>query len=52
VFEKTEKRDGPNLRVDLFAPGTPDRANAQVIELGKATRVEGIELCVPCSAIK
>ena len=52
VFEKTEMRDGPNLRVDLFAPGTPDRANAQVIELGKATRVEGIELVVPRFAIK
>lgn len=52
VFEKTEKRNGPNLRVDLFAPGTPDRANAQLIELGEATRVEGIELVVPRSAIK
>jgi hypothetical protein len=52
VFERTEKRNGPNLRVDLFAPGTANRANAQVIELGKATRVEGIELVVPPSAIE
>ena len=52
VFKKTEKRNGPNLRVDLFAPGTPDRGNAQVIELGKANRVEGIELFVPRSAIE
>jgi hypothetical protein len=51
-FEKTEKRVGPNLHVDLFAPGTQDRANAQVIELGKATTVEGIELIVPSSAIE
>jgi hypothetical protein len=46
-FEKTEMREGPNLRVDLYAPGTPDRSNAQVIELGKAARVEGIEIVVP-----
>jgi len=52
AFEKTEMRKGPNLRVNLFAPGTPDRINAQVIELGKATRVEGIELVVPRSAIE
>jgi hypothetical protein len=52
VFEKTEKRLGPNLQVDLFAPGTQVRANAQVIELGKAARVEGIELIVPRSAIE
>jgi len=52
VFEKTEMRKGPNLRVDLYAPGTPDRVNAQVIELGKASRVEGIELVVPRSTIE
>jgi hypothetical protein len=52
VFEKTEMRKGPNLRFDLFAPGTPNRANAQVIELGEASRVEGIELVVPRSAIE
>ena len=52
TFEKTEMRKGPNLRVDLFAPGTSDRANALVIELGKAARVEGIELIVPRSAIE
>jgi hypothetical protein len=51
-FEKTEKRVGPNLRVNLFAPGTQDRAAAQVIELGRATRVAGIELIVPRSAIE
>ncbi len=51
-FEKTEMRKGPNLRFDLFAPGTRDRTNAQVIELGKATRAEGIELIVPRSAIE
>jgi hypothetical protein len=50
-FEKTDMRQGPNLHVDLFAPGTPNRANAQVIELGKATRVEGVELVVPRSAL-
>jgi hypothetical protein len=52
AFRKTEKRDGPNLKVDLFAPGTPDRANAQVIELGKAKRVEGLEVIVPRSVIE
>jgi hypothetical protein len=52
LFEKTDTRKGPNLRVDLFAPGTPDRVNAQVIELGKAGRVEGIELTVPRFAIE
>ena len=52
LFEKTEKRNGQNLRVDLFAPGTPNRAHAQLIELGRATRIEGIELVVPSSAIK
>jgi len=52
VFEKTEKRIGPNLHVDLFAPGTHNRANAQIIELGKASRVDGIELIVPRSAIE
>jgi hypothetical protein len=51
-FEKTEMREAQNLKVDLFAPGTPDRANAQVIELGKASRVEGIELVVPRSALQ
>jgi hypothetical protein len=51
-FEKTEKRVGPNLHLDLFAPGTPNRANAQVVELGKAARVEGIELVVPRFAIE
>jgi hypothetical protein len=51
-FEKTDMRKGPNLRVDLFAPGTPVRANAQIIELGNGTRVENIELVVPPSAIK
>jgi hypothetical protein len=40
------------VKVDLFAPGTPDRANAQIIELGKAARVEGIEIAVPRSALK
>jgi hypothetical protein len=44
-------RKGPNLRVDLFAPGTPNRANAQVIELGNAARVEGVDLVVPRSAL-
>ena len=52
AVEKTEMRKGPNLRVDLFAPGTPERANAQVIELGKAAHVEGIELIVPSFAIE
>jgi hypothetical protein len=52
VFKKTQMRTGPNLRVDLFVPGTQDRANAQVIELGKAARVQGIELIVPYSAIE
>jgi hypothetical protein len=52
VFEKTETRKGPNLHVDLFAPGTSDRANAQVIELDNAARVEDIELIVPRSAIE
>lgn len=52
MFEKTDMRKGPNLHVDLFAPGTPNRANAQIIELGKATRVEGIELVVPRFAIE
>jgi hypothetical protein len=51
-FGKTEMRKGPNLRVDLFAPGTTDRVNAQIIELGKATRTEGIELVVPRFAIE
>ena len=51
VFEKTEKRKGPNLKIDLYAPGTPDRANAQVIEIGKATRVEGIEIVIPRFAL-
>jgi hypothetical protein len=52
VFEKTDMRKGPNLHVDLFAPGTPNRANAQIIELGEATRVEGIDLVVPRFAIE
>ncbi len=52
VFKKTELRKGPNLQVDLFAPGTPDRANAQIIELGKADRIEGIEFVIPHSALK
>jgi hypothetical protein len=52
VFKKTNMRIGPNLRVDLFAPGTPNRLNAQVIELGKATRIDGIELVVPRFAIE
>lgn len=52
VFEKTEKRIGPNLHIDLYAPGTQNRVNAQVIELGKATRVENIELIVPRSALE
>jgi hypothetical protein len=52
VFEKTAMRKGPNLQVNLFAPGTPVRANAQVIELGKATHVEGIEIVIPRSALK
>lgn len=51
-FEKTEMREGPNLKVDLYAPGTPERNNAQVIELGKASRVEGIEIVVPRTAIQ
>jgi hypothetical protein len=52
VFEKTDTREGPNLKVDLFAPGTPNRTNAQVIKLGQATRVEGIEFIVPRFAIE
>jgi hypothetical protein len=52
VFEKTDMRKGPNLRVDLFAPGTANRNNAQVIELGKAPRIDGIELVVPRWAIE
>jgi hypothetical protein len=52
VFKKTEMRKGPNLQVDLFAPGTPDRSNAKVIEVGKAARVEGIEFVVPRTALK
>jgi hypothetical protein len=52
VFEKTEMRKGPNLQIDLFAPGTPDRANAQVIELDKAARIEVIEFVIPRSALK
>ena len=52
VFKKTEMRERVNLRIDLFAPGTPDRANAQVIEVGKATLVDGIQLVVPRSAIE
>jgi hypothetical protein len=52
VFQKTDMRKGPNLRADLFAPGTPNRTNAQMISLGKATRIEGIELVVPLAAIK
>jgi len=52
VFEKTDMRKGPNLRVNLFAPGTPDRVNAQVIVLGKATLVDGVELVVPRFAIE
>ena len=51
AFKKTELRKGPNLRVDLFAPGTLNQANARIIELGKATRVEGVQLVVPSSAI-
>lgn len=51
AFKKKEMRVGPNVLVDLFAPGTQDRGNAQVIELGKATRVESIELIVPRSDI-
>jgi hypothetical protein len=51
-FEKTDMRKGPNSRVDLFAPGTPNRTNAQVIELGKATQIDGIELVVPRWAIE
>ena len=52
VLKKTEMRTGPNLQVDLFAPGTPNRVNAQFIELGRATRVEGIEFVVPRAALK
>ncbi|MGD0894019.1 MAG: carboxypeptidase regulatory-like domain-containing protein, partial [Terracidiphilus sp.] len=52
AFKKTEKREGPNLKVDLFAPGTNNRANAQIIEVGKAKRVEGLELIVPRSALE
>jgi hypothetical protein len=53
VFKKTnDARKGPNLQIDLFAPGTPNRASAQVIELGKASRVEGIEFIVPRTALK
>lgn len=52
-FKQTEMmRKGPNLVVDIFAPGTPNRLNAQVIEIGKATRVEGIEIAVPRTALK
>lgn len=51
-FGKTEMREGPNLKVDLYAPGTPERNNAQVIELGKASRFEGIEIVVPRAAIE
>jgi hypothetical protein len=52
AFKKTEMREGPNLKVDLFAPGTLNRANAQIIELGNAKRVEGIEVIIPRSAIQ
>lgn len=52
VFKKTEMREGPNLRVDLFAPGTQSRVNAQVVELGEATRVQDIELIIPRSALE
>jgi hypothetical protein len=53
VFKETnDERKGPNLKVNLFAPGTPNRANAQVIELEKATRVDGIEFVIPRSALK
>jgi hypothetical protein len=51
AFRNTETRDGPNLHVDLFAPGTQNRANAQVIQLVKASRVEGVELVIPSFAI-
>jgi hypothetical protein len=52
AFKKTEMREGPNIKVDLFAPGTRERANAQIIEVGKAKRVEGIEVIVPRSAVE
>jgi hypothetical protein len=52
VFKKTEKRKGPNLKVDLFAPGTPDRSDAHIIELGKASRVEDVEFVIPRKALK
>jgi hypothetical protein len=51
-FEKTEKREGPNLKSDLYVPGTLLRSNAQVIELGEAERVRDIELVVPRSALE
>jgi hypothetical protein len=51
-FRKTEKRKGPNLQVDLFAPGTTNRANAKVIELGKAARIKGVEFVIPHTALK
>jgi hypothetical protein len=46
VFEKTDMRKGTNLKLDLFAPGTPNRANAQIVELGKAENKDGIEIVV------
>jgi hypothetical protein len=52
VLGKTDWGKGPNLTVDLFAPGSPDRVNAQVVELGKAAHVEGIEIAVPRTALK
>jgi hypothetical protein len=52
VFEKTDKREEVNLQVDLFAPGTSNRSNARVIELGKATRVDDVEIVVPRTALK
>ena len=53
VFKQTDKmRRGSNLSIDLFAPGTTDRANAQIIELGEASRVDGIEFVVPRTALE
>jgi len=52
AVEATEHRDGPNLALDLFAPGTGDRTNAREIELGEASHVDGVEITVPSTAIQ
>jgi hypothetical protein len=52
VVEKTDMRDGPNLTLDLYAPGTPERTIAREIKLGSAARVDGIEIKIPRSAFE